>query len=101
MTDQNKHQPVAPRTKLNLKEVLWRTFSEADERYLDLVRVMYALTILSGLGYQLVSVLRDQQFDMTVFGTGMAAILFGGGAAIGLRGRLEDGPTNKAPENNT
>lgn len=92
MSDTNK--PVAPRLKMNFKEVVWRTFSEADERYLDLVRVLYALSILSALGYQLASVIQGHPFDMMQFGGGMAAILFGGGAAIGMRGRLEDGPTN-------
>lgn len=87
-------QGIAPRHKMTLKEVIWRTFSEADERYLDLVRVGYAITLFTALGLAAWSVVQGHAFSMTDFGTGIALILFGGGAGIGVRARLEDGPTN-------
>lgn len=90
----NSDQPLAPKTKLSLREVVWRTFSEADERYIDLVRVGYAVTLATALVLAGWSVLQGNAFSMTDFGTGIALVLFGGGAGIGIRGRLEDGPTN-------
>lgn len=81
-----------------LKRALWLTFCEADERYLDLVRVGYATTLAVALGLAIWAVARGQEFDMVDFGTGVAIILFGGGAGIGIRGRLEDGPSNEKPE---
>lgn len=81
------------------QRLLWLTFCESDERYLDLVRVGYAVTLAVALGLAVWAVARGEVFSMTDFGTGIAIILFGGGAGIGIRGRLEDGPTNKDPEN--
>lgn len=74
-----------------IKRLLWNTFSESDNSYIDLVRVGYALTLVSALGYQAYAVATGKDFSMTDFGTGISLILFGGGAGIGIRGRLEDG----------
>lgn len=77
-----------------IKNFLWKLFCEADEEYPDLVRITYALTVSAAIGMQFWAVVvNKQEFSMTDFST-IAAILFGGGAAIGIRGRLEDGPTN-------
>lgn len=78
-----------------VKRVLWLTFCEVDERYLDLFRVGYAIVLLTGLGLSVWSVANGEAFDPVAFGTGLGAILFGGGVGVGLRGRLEDGPSNK------
>lgn len=82
-----------------LKNFFWKLFCEADEQYPDLVRIGYALTLVCALGYAgWATLINGQDFSMTDFGTGISLILFGGGAGIGIRGRLEDGPTNKKGE---
>ena len=75
--------------------VLWLTFSEVDEKYIDLFRVGYALVLVSGICLSTWAVANGQEFDVTAFGTGLGAILFGGGVGTGLRARLEDGNPNK------
>lgn len=76
--------------KRKLKNIIWQTFSEADERYLDLVRIGYVLVLLGALIFQIYSIYKGNSFSMTDFGTGISLILFGGGAGIGIRAKLED-----------
>ena len=72
------------------KRLIWNTFSEADNTYIDLVRVGYAVTLASALIYQGYSVFTGKDFSMMDFGTGVSLILFGGGAGIGIRAKWED-----------
>lgn len=74
-----------------IKRLLWNTFSEADNTYIDLVRVGYALTLFCALAYQGYAVCTGKDFSMLDFGSGISLILFGGGAGIGIRAKLEDG----------
>lgn len=75
-----------------IKRVIWNTFSETDNTYIDLVRVGYALTLFCALAYQGYAVVaNDKDFSMLDFGSGISLILFGGGAGIGIRAKLEDG----------
>lgn len=76
--------------KRKIKNIIWQTFSEADERYLDLVRIGYVLVLLGALIFQIYSIYKGNSFSMTDFGTGISLILFGGGAGIGIRAKLED-----------
>lgn len=77
-----------------MTDVLWKSFAETDERYLDLFRVGYALGMLVFLGLQTYAVIwLDQAFDPVAFGAGFGALLFGSGIGVGVRGRLEDGPS--------
>lgn len=84
---------------MNLRTVLWRTFSEADERYLDLFRVGYAGGVLVFLALAIWAMATGQAWDPVAFGGGFGAVLLLGGAGVGIRGRLEDGPTNDADPN--
>lgn len=73
------------------KKVVWLTFTESNERYLDLTRIGYALVLTAALVYAGWSVIVDKkEFSMTDFGTGICLILFGGGAGIGIRTKLEE-----------
>lgn len=74
-----------------IKKLLWNTFSETDNTYLDLVRVGYAVTLFCALLYQGYTVATGKDFSMLDFGSGISLILFGGGAGIGIRAKLEDG----------
>lgn len=83
---------------MTLKTILWRTFSETDERYLDLFRVGYAAGVAVFLGLSVWAMASGQDWDPVDFGAGFGAVLLLGGAGVGIRGRLEDGPTNESPD---
>lgn len=78
--------------------VVWLTFSEADERYLDIVRILLALSVLAILGIALHQELRGEAVPLLELGGALAGLLFGGGAAIGARARLEDGSVAQQAE---
>lgn len=87
------------KTLNKIARILWLTFCEVDEKFLDLFRIGYALVLITGLSLTVYSVVSaNQEFDLVAFGTGLGAILFGGGVGVGLRGRFEDGPTNDKEE---
>lgn len=91
--------PPGARVPRTFRQVIWSSFSEADERFLDIFRVGYALGLLGFLvfsGYSLF--FKGDSFDPMAWSGGFAALLFGGGVAVGARGRLEDGPTNRLEE---
>lgn len=79
------------------KRAFWLTFSEADERYVDLFRVGYALGVFTFLGLALWAGFRAEAWDPVAFGTGFGAVLLLGGAGVGLRGKLEDGTPAQKP----
>lgn len=78
--------------------VVWLTFCEADERYLDLVRILLALSILAILGIAISQELRGESVPLLELGGALGGLLFGGGAAIGARARLEDGSVAQQAE---
>lgn len=85
----NKPRPTT------FRQVVWQTFSETDDQFLDLFRVGYALGLLSFLALSAYDLFfKGGSFDPMEWAGGFATILFGGGAAVGIRGRLEDGPSN-------
>lgn len=75
----------------SFREVIWLSFAEADDRYLDLFRVGYVLGLLAFIVLACWGAYRGEPWDPVGFGTGFGAILFGGGVGVGLRGRFEDG----------
>lgn len=77
--------------KQKWRQILWRTFSETDEKYLDLFRIGYAIGIFAFIVYSGYSVFISKTFDPIAWGGGFAGILFGGGVGAGLRARFEDG----------
>lgn len=85
------------RRKRKISEVIWKSFAEVDDRYLDLFRVGYALGITCYLGLSIAAAFNLQPWDPVAFGTGFGAILFGGGVGVGLRGKFEDGTQKHLP----
>ena len=78
--------------KHKLFRIIWQTFSESDEKYIDISRVAYVIVLFCALLFAGWAVFKNkQEFSMTDFGTGISLILFGGGAGIGIRAKLEDG----------
>ena len=78
--------------------IFWSIFSEADERYLDLVRILLAISVLTILGLAIAQEARGESVDLLALGGALAGLLFGGGAAIGARARLEDGSVAQQAE---
>lgn len=80
-------------------KILWRTFCETDERYIDLFRVFYALSMIVFLGIAVASAWRAEEFEPEALGIGIASLLFGGAAGVGIRGKLEDGSESRRNQN--
>lgn len=78
--------------------IFWNIFSEADERFLDLVRILLALSVLTILGLAIHQEARGESVDLLALGGALGGLLFGGGAAIGARARLEDGSVAQQAE---
>lgn len=75
-----------------IKNFFWFLICEADERYPDLTRVGLLLALLSSLCLAFWSVFYlSKDISFVDLCTGLSAILFGGGASVGLRAKLEDG----------
>jgi hypothetical protein len=79
-------------------KVIWTTFAEPDNRYLDLFRVGYALGLLTFLGLAIAAAVRGEPWGPVEFGTGFGALLFGGGVGVGMRAKFEDGTAQHIPE---
>lgn len=62
-----------------LNRVFREWFTGPGSREYELARVMFALVIVSGLGFQGFAVYRGQAFSMIEFGTGMGGLLALGG----------------------
>lgn len=80
---------------MKIRRILWLTFCEADQKFLDLFRVGYALGLLTFLTLAVLAAARSEPWDPVAFGSGLGGLLVLGGAGVGLRGRLEDGKTNE------
>ena len=73
------------------RSTFWLVFSEADERYLDLTRILLAVAVLTLTGLAIAQEARGEAVDLLALGSAYAALLVGGGLGIGGRARLEDG----------
>lgn len=61
-------------------------FTGTDNQSFELGRVMWALTVLSAIVYQGVALaFKNQEFDVTDFGTGMGIILAAGGVGVAVK----------------
>ena len=69
-------------------------FTGKDNKTLDLGRVLWAKAVLVFLGVAGYQVYQGTPIDFMNFGTGIAAVLAAGGAAIGLKSSTE-------PDNNS
>ena len=73
------------------RSTFWLVFSETDERYLDLTRILLAIAVLTLTGLAISQEARGESVDLLALGSAYAALLVGGGIGIGGRARLEDG----------
>ena len=70
---------------LSLKQM----FTGKDNKTLDLGRVLWAKAVLAFLGLAFYGVYKGNPVDYMAFGTGLAAVLAAGGAAIGFKAKSE------------
>lgn len=75
-----------------IKRFFWLLVCEADEKYPDLTRLGLIVALISAIGMAVYSVVwLAQTISFSDLCTGLSALLFGGGTAIGVRAKLEDG----------
>ena len=75
------------RSKLMLG--LKHMFTGKDNQTMDLGRVLWAKAVVAFLGLAFYGVYKGNPVDYMAFGTGLAAVLAAGGAAIGLKAKTE------------
>ena len=68
---------------------LKQMFTGKDNKTLDLGRVLWAKAVVAFLGLAFYGVYKGNPVDYMAFGTGLAAVLAAGGAAIGFKAKTE------------
>ena len=53
--------------------------------HLDVSRMLWALSVLAGIGYAGADLVMNHSFSIVEFGTGMGLLLAGGGAATAVK----------------
>lgn len=76
-------------------DLLRQTFTGADNKTLDIGRILWALSVLSFLSMGFYGIFKGQVMDYLAFGTGVAAVLAAGGAALGLKAKAEPKKENE------
>ena len=79
---------------MSVKSTIMQLFTGKDNKTLDLGRVLWAQAVFVFLGVAGYQVYQGTPIDFMNFGTGIAAVLAAGGAAIGLKSSTE-------PDNNS
>lgn len=72
-----------------MKSVLRQLFTGADGQTHDIGRYLWALGVLTMIIYAGWHVIQNHQFDPVAYGTGLGALLAGGGAGVALKYRAE------------
>jgi len=69
---------------------LWVTlFTGKDNKSLDIGRVIWLLSVLSFIVFAFLGLYMDKPTDYIAYGTGLAALLAAGGAALNLKSKTE------------
>lgn len=86
-----------------MRELIKRFFrnilTETSEQY-DIARVSFFLLVLTYISISVYDVFTEHRIDYIAWATGAAALLGAGGAAVGVRAKLEDHPNIEKTENN-
>ncbi len=64
-------------------------FTEADGKTFDVVRLLYVLGVVSYIAMAAAALIKGQLWQPEHYGYGFAAVLVGGGGAIGIRAHFE------------
>ena len=68
---------------------LKQMFTGKDNKTLDLGRVLWAKAVVAFMALAFYGVYKGNPVDYMAFGTGLAAVLAAGGAAIGFKAKTE------------
>ena len=72
-----------------MSHILQNLFTGKDNETLDIGRVLWALSVITFLIMGVYSIRRGHSPDFLAYGTGLAALLAAGGAALGLKAKTE------------
>ncbi len=67
-------------------------FTGKDNETLDIGRVLWALSVVSFIGFAFLGLYLEKPTDYIAYGTGLSALLAAGGAALNLKKDTEPGP---------
>jgi hypothetical protein len=70
-------------------DAIKKAFTGKDNETIDLGRCLWAITCLFFCGASIYAIMQGQPFEPVNWGTGAAAVLGGGGAAIGFKAKTE------------
>jgi len=70
---------------MSIKDVVTQLLTESDNITHDLYKYLAVASVVSGLAFQLIAIIKGQPFDMQQFGIGIGALLAGVGVALGLK----------------
>lgn len=76
---------------MSLKTIILQAFTGKDNQTVDIGRVLWAISVLSFVVMGFAGVYKGQVTDYLQYGSGIAAVLAAGGAAIGFKGKTEPG----------
>jgi hypothetical protein len=79
------------------KNAMYAMFTGKDNETLDLGRILWAMSVVAFLVICIYSLYKEMQVEYLALGTGLAAVLAAGGAAIGLKSNTE--PTDDSDSN--
>lgn len=72
-----------------MRKICKMLFTGKDNKTFDIARVLWAVSTITFLGISILAVIQHQSWNAMDFGAGISAILFGGGAGIGLKAHSE------------
>jgi len=77
---------------MGIFQLIKQSFTGADNKSIDIGRVLWAMSVVSFLTMGFYGIWKGQVMDYLAFGTGVAGILAGGGAALGMKAKTEPKP---------
>ena len=80
---------------MSIKEIILQTFTGADNKSIDVGRILWAMSVVSFLVMGFYGIWKGQVMDYLAFGTGIAAVMAAGGAALGMKANSEPKPESK------
>lgn len=76
---------------MSFKVLFKQAFTGKDNETIDIGRILWAVSVLSFVVMGFAGVYKGQVTDYLQYGSGIAAVLAAGGAAIGFKGKTEPG----------
>lgn len=73
-------------------------FTGVDNRTWDIGRILWAVSVVVGLGLVIHAQLADKAFDIQNYGIGIGALLTGGGLGLKLKENTEPAHMSSAPK---